>query len=192
MCFAAVRLGAQLMAMLVMMPWNVAAQESQKSRAAAVLARVLSYELTLEQRAGDEVGVMVVYKAGDAASEAIADQWHRALSELSSVKIKNRRFFALKVPYDASEVRALIEQRGVDVLLASDGLSPDQAKGLADLARSKHVLSAANSVPMVEDSLTLCVTEKDGKPKIVINLRAAQLEGISFSSNLLRLAQIIR
>src|SRR5262249_52712736 len=71
-----------------------AAVDAGKTREAAVLARVLSYELTLEERAGDAVGVAIVYKRGDAASEANADEWLRALGELSSVKIKDRRFFA--------------------------------------------------------------------------------------------------
>jgi hypothetical protein len=180
------------MAALIVTPWAAAAEDPDKTRAAAIFARVLSYELTLDQRAGDEVGVVVVYKRGDTASQATADEWLRALNQLSAVKIKNRRFFALKIAYDAVELRSLIQQRGVDVLLASDGLTDEDARGLSELSRAQSVLSAANSPPYVEGNMTLCVTEKDGKPHIIINLRAAKLEGIRFSSSLLQLARIIR
>jgi hypothetical protein len=170
----------------------LAAEDSTKSRSAAIFARVLSYELTLEQRVGEDIGVVIVYKKGDSASQATADEWHRALSELSSVKIKNRSLFALTAAYDAPTLGRLIEERGADVLLASNGLSTEEMLGLSRLARTNQLLSAGNAVEQVDQYMTLCVTVSGGKPEIVINLNTARLEGISFSSNLLGLARIIR
>jgi hypothetical protein len=170
---------------------TAAAGDTGKARDAAVFARVLSYELTLEDRAGDAVGVAVIYKQGDAASEANAEEWYKALSDLSTVKIKDRRFFAVKVAYDLNDITSAIDKDGVDVLLASDGLSAE-APAIANLARSKHVLSAGDSIGYVEQSMTLCVAEDAGKPKIYINLNVAQLEGIRFSSNLLKLVTLVR
>jgi hypothetical protein len=177
---------------LILRPPPLAAEDSSKSRSGAILARVLSYELTLEHRAGENIGVVIVYKKGDSASQATADEWHRALSELSSVKIKNRSLFAITAAYDAPALGRLIEERGADVLLASNGLSTEEMLGLSRLAQTNQLLSAGNSVEQVDQYLTLCVTEGDGKPEIVINLKTARLEGISFSSNLLRLARVIR
>ena len=59
------------------------AAETSKQRHAAILARALSYELTLEQRAGPSVGIAVVYDPGNAASEANADEWLYAVKGLS-------------------------------------------------------------------------------------------------------------
>jgi hypothetical protein len=54
------------------------------------------------------------------------------------------------------------------------------------------VLTASNAVANLAKDLTLCVTEEGDKVKIVVNLDAAHQEGIRFSSNLLKLATIIR
>jgi hypothetical protein len=190
--FARPRLPRLFQAALAFTLLTAAASESGKSRESAVLARVLSYELTLEDRVGDEVGVAVVFKQGDVQSEAIADEWFRGLSELSAVRIKDRRFFALKVPYDPKALATAIEQDGVDVLLASDGLGADAA-AIAELARSRHVLVASNSAIALEQATSsLCVTQEGGKPKIFINLSVAQQEGIRFSSSLLKLVTLVR
>jgi hypothetical protein len=183
-------IGRFLAAALVFGSVTGAVGDSPKARSAAVLARVLSYELTLEDRVGDSVGVAVIYKAGDAQSEANANEWYRALADLSSVKIKDRRFFAEKVAYDAGEIRNAIDKDGVDVLLVSDGLAAESV-AIAEIARSAHVLTAGNSVSYLDRALTLCVSEEDGKPKIFINLNMAHLEGIRFSSNLLKLVTLV-
>jgi hypothetical protein len=169
---------------------TAAAGESSKRRNAAILARVLSYERTLEQRMGDAVGVAVVYKRNDRASEANADDWFVALDELSSVKIKDRRFFAVKVAYDTRDLLAAIDRDGVDVILVCDGLAPESG-AIAEIARSRHTLTVSNAVATLGRDLTLCVTEEDEKTKIFINLNTAQLEGIQFSSALLKLATLV-
>jgi hypothetical protein len=165
-------------------------KESSKKKHASILARVLSYELTLEERAGDRVGIAVVYKRDDAASEANADDWMQGLVELASVKIKDRPLFAVKVPFAPGEVNAAID-KGSDVLLIATGLG-GEASAIAGIARARHVLTVADAVPDVQTHYAVCVTEEADKPKIYINLNAAQVEGIRFSSRLLGLANLIR
>jgi len=163
---------------------------ASKSRNAAILARVLSFELSLDERVGASVGVAVIYKRGDPRSEANADEWLEALRGLSSVRIKDRLFSAAKVAYGGAELAAAIDG-GADVLLVADGLNAE-LDAIAQLARSRKVLTASNAVTNVARVLTLCVTEEGDKIKIVINLNNAHLEGIRFSSQLLKLATIIR
>jgi YfiR/HmsC-like len=165
--------------------------EAAKNRNAAILARVLSFELSLDERVGPSVGVAVVYKSGDRLSEANADEWMQGLRELSSVRIKDRPFFALKIAYAADALLAAIDQQGIDVLLVADGLTAE-SDAIVKLARSKHTLTAGNAPSYVEKDMTLCVTEQGDNIKIIVNLNAAHLEGIRFSSSLLKLATIIR
>jgi hypothetical protein len=164
--------------------------ESSKKRHATILARVLSYELTLEDRAGDTVGIAVVHHRDDAISEANADDWLQGLGELASVKVKDRPVFAIKVPYAIGELNAAID-KGVDVLLVADGLNAELPR-IAQLARSRRVLTAGNVVAQVQTDLTLCITEEGEKTKIFINLNSANAERIQFSSRLLALATLIR
>jgi hypothetical protein len=178
--------GTILMAMLL----PGARPESPKSRHAAILARVLSYELTLDERAGESVAIAVIYRRDDPMSEANADEWLQGLAEIAPVKVKDRPLSSFKVPYGLSELNAVID-RGADVLLVADGLS-SEVLSIAQVARSRRVLTAANSVAYVQKDLTLCVTNEGEKTRIFINLNAANSERIRFGSRLLALATIIR
>jgi hypothetical protein len=183
-------LGRVLGAVLIVGLLTGLSNESSKKKHASILARVLSYELTLEERVGDRVGIAVVYKRDDAVSQANADDWMRGLLELVSVKIKERPLFAVKVPFAAGDVNSAID-KGADVLLVATGLV-GEAAAIAQIARARHVLTVGNAVSDVQTHFAVCVTEEADKPKIYINLNAAQTEGIRFSSRLLGLANLIR
>jgi len=176
-------------ALIVTLPSAVTGQ-STKSRQAIILARALSYELTLEERMGDAVAIAVVYRRDDVASEANAEDWFQALAQLSSFTIKDQPIFALKVAYDPSALHAAVE-KGVDVLLVADGLRAETAL-IAQLARARRILTAGNAVEYVQTDLTLCVAEEGDKTKVFINLNNARLERIQFSSRLLALATLFR
>lgn len=170
---------------------TAAAADSSKKRHGAILARILSYELTLDARAGSRVGIAVVYKRGDPRSERNAADWMAAFSQLSGLKIQDKPFFAIKVASAPNELLSSIDKEGVDMLLVADGLEAE-AEGLSALARSKQVLTASNDAAHVHRNFTVCVTEEQDKLKIVVNLTVAQSEKIRFSSQLLKLAKILR
>jgi hypothetical protein len=165
--------------------------QAAKARNAAILARALSYELTLEERVGPTVTIAVIYRRGTALSETNADEWMDAFRSLSTVRIKDRPLAAVRIPYSTAEIVSAIDNAGADVLLVADGLEAE-TQAIARIARGKHVLTASNAVTGVARDLTLCVTEEGDKVKIVVNLESAHQEGIRFSSNLLKLATIIR
>jgi hypothetical protein len=185
------RLGVLLGAIVVWCCLGVAAAEPVKAREAAILARVLSYELTLDERAGEAIGIAVVYKAGNAISEGNADSWYQALTSLGALRIKGRRVFVLKLAHDPKALAATVDREGVDVILASRGLE-GELDAIASLARSRRVLTAADSVDYLKRSSTVCVTQEGDKPKIYISLNNAEQERIRFSSNLLKLTTIVR
>jgi hypothetical protein len=167
-----------------------AQMESPKHRLAAILARVLSYELTLEERAGETVGVAIVYRPDDAVSRSNADDWHRAFQELAPVNVKNRPLVVDMVPYEPSNVHAAIT-KGADVLFVTQGLD-DETSTIARIARARRVLTAGDLLDYVQSNISVCVSEESGKTKITINLSAANLERVQFSSRLLALATLIR
>jgi YfiR/HmsC-like len=164
--------------------------ESPRHRHAAILARIMSYELTLEERAGESVGIAIVYRPGDAVSKTNADDWQRAFQELAPINVKGRPLVADLVPSEPSELHAAIG-KGADVLLVTEGLDTELST-IARVARARHVLTAADSPSYVQTDLTVCVNDENGKTKITINLGAANLEHVQFGSRLLALATLIR
>jgi YfiR/HmsC-like len=169
---------------------SAAHAESPRYRQAAILARVLSYELTLEERAGDSVGVAIVYRPGDPVSKANADDWLRGFQQIAPINVKSRPLVADMVTSEPGDLLAAID-KGADVLLVTDGLDAETA-AIARLARSRRVLTAADLPSYVQTDLTVCVADENGKAKITINLSTASLEHVQFGSRLLALATLIR
>jgi hypothetical protein len=165
-----------------------AAAEAPTLRRATVVARALSYERTLEGRVGRTVGFAVVFKPG--AGDKCANDWMAAFGALSSVKIKDRPIFSVKVPYDLGKLKTSVDD-GVDVFVVCDGLD-GETDAIAQLARSRHVLTVGTIIPYVERNLTLGVAQEGDKTQIVINLKSADKEGVAFSVQLLKLARVIR
>jgi hypothetical protein len=169
-----------------------AAADSGRDREAAIVARVLSYERSLEARAGTSVDIAVVFKAGDANSEANARSWLQGFASLSSIKIKDRPVSYRLIAYKSEQaLTAAVVDQGLDVILVSDGLARETGE-IARVARAHRVLTVANRVEQVERDFTLCVQLESERHKIFVNLSSAALEHIQFSSHLLKLATTLR
>ena len=163
---------------------------AQVDRNAATLTRALAYDYNLKSRAGDSVVVAILYRQGSAESEAMADGWLRALRPLESAKIQGLPFRAVKLAWDASTKAALTAQ-GVDVLLTCEGLDADTA-AVRELARSRKLLTVGARQSYVEEGMSLGVFTVGDRLQIWVNLKAASEEGVSFSSDLLRLARVLK
>ena len=167
-----------------------AQNENSKSRHAAIIARILSYELTLEERIGESLAIAIVHRADDPVSTASADEWARAFRDLAFVNVKGRPLVVDVVESAPSDLHAAID-KGADVLLVTAGLDAETST-VARIARSRRILTVGNSPDYVQADLAVCVIEENEKTKILINLKAADLERIRFSSRLLNLATVIR
>jgi hypothetical protein len=169
---------------------SVAADTGLASRA-AVLTRVLSYERSFDDRVGPSVVIAIVYQPGDRDSEASAASWQSAFESLGNVRVKSRAFSAVKVPARQDAMTAAIEKDGVDVLFVPDSSDRGVPEVIA-VARRKKVLSAGSKETYPPAGITLAVATDGAKVKLVVNLVACAAEGIKFSAQVLRLAEVIR
>jgi hypothetical protein len=161
-------------------------------RQATILARAFGYEYTLKTRAGDSVVLGVLYKAKDPQSEGMADDWLRAFRALSSVKVQGLPFSAVKVPFENSAgLRASVQSQHIEIIFVCDKLDGDIA-AIKELSHSKKLLTVAGKIDYLQAGLTLGVFADADRNSIQVNLGAARDEGVSFSSDLLRLAKIVK
>lgn len=174
----------------VLWPRGAKAGGTSTAQRAAVLARALSYEQTLERRAGKRVDILLVHD-GTASTRGTADQWNAAFASLSGVKVDGRSI-AARVASVADDLPEIFSRGDVDVAIACGDVSPSCVETIRALTRGTSSLSVATRRPQVESGLTLGILAQDGKIKIVVNLRAAQKESIRFSAKLLKLAEILR
>jgi hypothetical protein len=161
-------------------------------RQALILTRALSYDDNLKSRAGDSVVVAVLYKSGNPASESMADVTLRAFKALEGIKVQNLPFHAVKLAFGNKDaLHSAISSQGIDALYVCAGLDGDAA-GIRDVSHHDHVLTIGSREDFVDHGMSLGVFTVDGKPTITVNLAASREEGAAFSSELLRLAHVIR
>ena len=168
------------------------AQELPSDRQVLILSRALAYDSNLKSRAGDDLVVGVLGKAGHGPSEDAASTMARAFRSLISVKVQGLPVRTVQLAYTtAGALASALEARGVDVLYLVPGLE-DELPAIAELTRRRHVVTMGSRQEQVARGLSLGVFAVEGKPTIVVNLAASKAEGASFGSDLLRLAKVIR
>lgn len=175
-------------AVLLLVALSAVAHAEGSSKHALLLAKALSYERRLAETKGSTVGIAVLYAAENDASKIDAFGWIKAFQALGSLKVYGVAVEAIAVPFQRERVADLVRTRGIDVLLACEG-SPFAA--VASLSRELRILSASDVRAAVVNNLSLGVLIVDGRPKIIINVRAAKAEGAAFSAKLLQLAELL-
>jgi hypothetical protein len=170
---------------------GVARADLPPDRQAVILTRALSYDNNLRGRAGDSVVLAVVYRAGNAASESMADSVYKAFKTLEGVKIQDLPFKTVKMAFSSKDaLRAAIGAQGIDAVYACAGMENDLG-AVREIGRAQHVLTIGTREADVQAGLSLGVFVTDGKAMINVNLPASREEGAAFSSELLRLARVV-
>ena len=180
--------GAGLAALAAPRPaFATAASTAQR---AAILARALSYEQTLADRAGKTVDLLLIHDASSGTrSEAL--EWWTAFEALSGVRVDGRPLRA-QIATLNDDLPEIFSRGVVDVAIACGDVSDDLVSTVSTLTRGTRTLSVATRRKQVEDGLTLGVIKESEKVRILVNLRAAEREGVRFSAKLLKLAEILR
>src|SRR6185295_7088358 len=98
----------------------------------------------------------------------------------------------VKLAYAGKDaLKSSIAAQGIDALYCCPSLDPDLG-AIREVSHQQHVLTLASKEAFVQAGLSIGVFPSDGKPMIMINLAASRDEGASLSSELLRLAAVIR
>jgi hypothetical protein len=159
-------------------------------RQALILTRALAYDENLSRRAGDEITVAVLSAKG--STDPNADAATKAFRSLGAVKVQGLPVRAIQIPYtNASTLAATIDGEGIDALYLSAPFDGELA-ALLEITRRKKVISMGSKEEQVNKGAALGVFSVEGKPTIFVNLPSSKSEGAAFSSDLLRLAKVIR
>ena len=98
----------------------------------------------------------------------------------------------VKIAYGGKDaLHGAVSSQGIDALYVCPGLEGDQG-GIREESRRDHILTIASREDQLTSGLSLGVFVFDGKTTITVNLPASKEEGAAFSSELLRLARVIR
>ena len=170
---------------LGLLPRRALARDTATERKAAVLARALSYEYTLAERIGARVDVTLAHRG--VFSKAEAEQWRDALA---SLRVSGKSLVARLV--DITPSLNGIRGADIDILIACGALDAGLIAQLSQISAAAQALSVGTRRTQVQQALTFGVFEQGEKLQMVVNLAAAEREGVRFNSKLLRLAKVIR
>jgi hypothetical protein len=166
--------------------------EVPPDRQVLVLSRALSYDSELKKRMGTDILVAVLSKTGNALSEGAAASMIKAFKLIANVKVQGLPLIAKPFSYTgAAALASAVSAQGFDVLYVCPGLENDLA-GIIDISRKRHLTTMASREEQVNRGLALGVFPIEARPTIVVNLAAARSEGASFSSELLRVAKVLK
>lgn len=155
---------------------------------AMLTLKVLTFDRNLEQRAGAEVVVALVYAEGD---EGFADSLAKSFEGYSDKKINGIPFSVTKHAYaDLAGLSAWADSAKPAVIFLSPGMKGETGS-IHGLASTKKIMTAGPDGDFPAKGASLGFEVADGKPKIVINRDKSTEEGVDFSANLLSIAKVL-
>ena len=96
------------------------------------------------------------------------------------------------VPFGpAAETRSFLRENGVDAVMVCDGLD-DDLPAIIKITHDLKIISIASTPDQVDKGLSLGVVIIDGKNTLLFNLGATRNEGALFTSDILKLAKVIK
>ena len=155
----------------------------------SVFTRVFAFDRQFGRRAREEIVIGIVYQRRVPESSNIKEAVAEELR--SGVSVRGRPIRVLPIPVARSEdLEAALSLHDIDVLYITPLRSLD-LDGITTLSRRHRVLTCTGVPDYVTQGLAVGIGARRSRPLILINLAAARAEGAEFSSELLKLAQII-
>jgi len=162
------------------------------ARFATFLARMLTYDNNLKERAGARLSIAVLYDGKNPASVAQGTEMSAALKNLELVRIADLPVNTLSLPFtDASELEQAVVSNSIAAFVISDGLEKQFAQ-IKKVSEKSKIITVGTSGTQVRAGCTIAVYLDSGKSKILVNLPSSRSEGIAFTSDLLGLAEVIQ
>ncbi len=157
-----------------------------------ILSRALVYDDNFKERVGSEVKLAVVSKVGNSGSEACGAAMLKAFKGVGNLKLAGLPLKTTQSTFkDAASFGNAIGNDEIDVVYLCPGLD-SSVNDIVELTRKRKVISVGSRESYVKSGVSLGVFLTNGRPTIMVNLNGSRSEGASFSSDLLRLATVIK
>jgi len=153
--------------------------------------KILTFDWNLKARVGNEIVVGIVYQSKFRASLNVKDKMMNQATEYAIKKIENIPIRYISVDLDEVNLVDAISSNKIDIIY----VAPVRALGMGiitDLSRTQKILTLTGVPDYVESGISVGIGIRGEKPLIIINLPAAKAEGVDFSSQLLKLAKVIK
>jgi hypothetical protein len=157
---------------------------------AELLSKLMGYDRSFAQRAGDKARILILTKGDNVKSAISAAEMKSAMGQIDRVGgLPHEETVASYDSADALASRIKAER------IAAVYLTPGFADDLPQLRAALNgvdVLTAGAIADYVPDGVVLGFDLESGKPKILINLDQAKRQNVNFPADVLRLMKVYR
>jgi len=161
------------------------------ARFAAILGRLLTYDGSLQRRAGSEIGIAVLYRLGNAQSLAEANEAFDQIRAFEGGKTLELPVKTYKLAFDGeADLEKAAAGYGLDVFVVTGGMT-DQTDIVRRVSARRKILTVGNDGMQARRGLSVAIYVSEGKSKILVNLSASKREGTAFDSALLGICETI-
>ena len=150
--------------------------------------KVVSFDRQLRSRASGSIVIAFAYQGGFRASVDAKDQAWRAAVGVR--EIDGMPVTLVGIDLDKEDLNAALTRSKATILYVSPMRGVD-VKELMAVTRASRVTTLTGVVRYVEQGFAVGVRLRGDRPRIVVNLVAARLEGAEFAAELLRLAEVL-
>jgi hypothetical protein len=158
---------------------------------ATILVRTLAYDHALPLRAGRTVGVGVLFAGDGRDSPRSQYEIRQAFRRMEGTLILGRRVLVQVHTYkDSAALAAGIDEKEIQALYVPSGLA-GSIDGIRPVCRGRKVATLTAERSLVQRGLAIGVVAQGSAPRLLVNLAAAQSEGMSLDAKLLRMADVL-
>lgn len=183
-------IAASLIAAIVV-PARTVAQEMEVPVSVQIplSLKVITFDRQLHSRNPTEFVVAVVYQSGNRASASARDDAVRAI-ESAHATVAGAPVRVVEIDLDQASLTAALKARQISLLY----VAPLRAIDISELAATARAagLTTVSGVPhYIALGLAVGVRLQRDRPRILVNLQGARLEGADFTAELLKLAEMM-
>ncbi len=155
---------------------------------AVFFIRTLIYEHNTGAQTQKSIKLAIVHQAEPLAVEELI----HTFSTASTNGIKGKPVEVVAIPFNKiSDLRERISALSIDAVYI-DKSANEALSSILQVTRALQTPSFASSLDMVKKGASLGVYLVDARPRLIINLRAAQLENIVLPAGVLRVSTLIK
>jgi hypothetical protein len=155
-----------------------------------LMQRVLRFERGLAGRVGAQVNVAVVSRSGNGGSEKTAAQLAKALEKVTEIAGKPVKISSIGFT-NAGALKAAVASKGLHLLYLAPGFEND-LPAIAAALDGVAVITLTTDGDQVDAGAVLGFELVSAKPRIALNLGQAKKQALDFSSDLFRLARVVK
>jgi hypothetical protein len=157
-----------------------------------LFAKILTFDRNLATRAGSELVIGVVYQPAFRASRVVADEFIEAVILSPIQTVTGLPVTVKRIVLDNSgTLSATLRRERIHAIYIAPLRATDIGE-LVTITKQLGVLSLTGVPEYVAAGVSVGLDEREGKPRILINLPGARAEGADFLSTLLTLAEVVR